>query len=83
MDSEEGVTEVFEDEVELDGPPAGQYKLLNVNLGLSVNPDHGLPVFLIETHKAVEKTWMQPLENAADEVAVAEQVKRQVQLAVE
>ncbi len=80
---DESATEVFADEVENDGPPAGTYLLLPEELSVAVNPADGLPVFLISTYRAVEKTWIRPLENAADQAEVADYVKRQVQQAVE
>lgn len=80
---EEGVTEIFPDEVQEDGPPAGRYELLPASLGVPINPNEGLPVFLIDTHNAYEKTWTQPLPQGADEPAVADVARRRVQDAVD
>lgn len=80
---EEGATEVFADEVEEGGPVAGRYLLLREELGAVVRPNEPIPVFLHEAYRAHEKSWVQPFGDPEEEPAVAEHVKRQVQVMVE
>lgn len=80
---EDGVTEVFADEVEPGGPTAGRYKLVREELGGAVNPNEPVPVFLHESFRAYEKSWIQRFGDDEDEIAVADNVKRQVQNSVE
>ena len=51
--------------------------------GAAVNPSEPVPVFLIETHEAHEKTWIEPLANLDDEVVVVDRVRQRVRQAVE
>jgi hypothetical protein len=61
------------------GPgPAGVYRLLSDEECVVFDPQTPLPVFLHEDHAASIVRWMQPLQHAGDEVAVAEHVRKAV-----
>ncbi len=82
-DYEEGEVTLSEDETDADGPVAGRYVRISDHLAMVVNMERRLPVFLIETHQAREKTWVMPLSHPDHEVEVADAVRRRVQQAVD
>lgn len=80
---ERGEVRFLADETETGGPAAGRYLRLSDDFSLAINPNDRLPVLLIDTHEAKEKSWVVPLSHASQEVQVVDQVRRQVQQAVE
>lgn len=59
------------------GPP-GVYRLLSEEECVAFDPQTPLPLFLHEDHAASIVRWMQPLQHAGDEAAVAEDVRKAV-----
>jgi len=80
---ERGEIEFASDEVEAYGPPAGHYKRLREELWVAIDPSDPLPVLLVSTHEAREKSWAAPLKEPSQEVTVVDRVRRQLQQAVE
>lgn len=83
LEYEEGVIEFHPDEVESGSPVAGRYIRIADQLAVAVDPNQRLPVFLAASHETLEKSWLSPMPDPSQEAAVVDQVRRQVQQAVE
>lgn len=70
-------------ETQAGGPATGRYLRLSDDYSAAINPNDRFPVLLIDTHEAKEKSWTVPLTHPSQEVQVVDQVRRQVQQAVE
>jgi hypothetical protein len=82
-DYEEGEVTFSVDETDADGPVAGRYARIADHLSMIVNPARRLPVFLIDTFEAREKTWVLSVNNPDQELQVIDHVRRQVQQSVD